>query len=305
MNAEDKIRIGLICAKGGSGGGGGGSGAIDYPDYMEAWHSMALDDSGADTLTSSLTDVMDAAIGNSPWATATVYNPDADLALMIAAPDELQNLVTLLSNGTTLDTLIADILDHTRVDDAVTEYSADLGARLTAEVLPRFESGMRDINAVVSSAFVIGRAIIEDGQTRQVAKYSADLHMRAFSNDALQVIGMKLQYQQVASSMIIEANRMKIVAKKEETEGNNQIEEQDALWDIEVFQYGGNLLAGIGGGTVNPKEDVTRSKFGSAIGGAMSGAVAGAMYGATEGALVGSVPGALIGGILGAASSLF
>ena len=305
MNAEDKIRIGLICAKGSSGGGGGGSGAVDYPDYMEAWHSMALDDSGADTLTSSLTDVMDAAIGNSPWATATVYNPDADLALMIAAPDELQNLVTLLSNGTTLDTLIADILDHTRVDDAVTEYSADLGARLTAEVLPRFESGMRDINAVVSSAFVIGRAIIEDGQTRQVAKYSADLHMRAFSNDALQVIGMKLHYQQVASSMIIEANRMKIVAKKEETDGNNQIEEQDALWDIEVFQYGGNLLAGIGGGTVNPKEDVTRSKFGSAIGGAMSGAVAGAMYGATEGALVGSAPGALIGGILGAASSLF
>ena len=305
MNAEDKIRIGLICAKGSSGGGGGGSGAINYPDYMEAWHSMALDDSGADTLTRSLTDVMDAAIGNSPWATATIYNPDAELALMIAAPDELQNLVTLLSNGTTLDTLIADILDHTRVDDAVTEYSADLGARLTAEVLPRFESGMRDINAVVSSAFVIGRAIIEDGQTRQVAKYSADLHMRAFSNDALQVIGMKLQYQQVASSMIIEANRMKIVAKKEETDGNNKIEEQDALWDIEVFQYGGNLLAGIGGGTVNPKEDVTRSKLGSAIGGAMSGAVAGAMYGATEGALVGSAPGALIGGILGAASSLF
>ena len=65
------------------------------------------------------------------------------------------------SNGTGLDELIENILDEDRLDDVVTEYSNDLGDRLTAEVLPRFRAGMRDINAVVSSAFVLGQAIIE------------------------------------------------------------------------------------------------------------------------------------------------
>ena len=139
---------------GSSGGGGGGSGIVGYPAHMETWHSNALDDGGVDTLTSSLTVVMDAAIGNSPWVGQVAYDPDVDVAAMIASADELQALVTLLSTGTTLDTLIADILDPTRIDDVVTEYAADLDARLIAEVLPRFEAGMRDINAVQSLSLI-------------------------------------------------------------------------------------------------------------------------------------------------------
>ena len=279
------------------GGGGGGAGVVDYPDYMKTIHGSWLDNAGADTATSSVTDAMNAAYGNSPWATATPYDPDADLVDMIAAPATLQTLVTLLSTGTTLDTLISEILDHTRIDDSVDEYAADLDARLIAEVLPRFEGGMRDINAVVSSAFVIGRALIEENQDRQVAKYSADLHRKAFSDDAMRVIELKLNAQQSASAMAVEANRIKIVAKKEEADTVMKIDMKDALWDLETFQYGSNVLASIGGGTVDPgaKEPSTAQ---SVIGGAMAGAAAGAMI---PGA---SLLTALIGGVLGAASGL-
>jgi hypothetical protein len=203
-----------IHKKGGGGGGGGGAGVVDYPAYMKAWHNMALDHTGVDTLTSSMTDIMNVALGADPYTGESAYDPDTELTSMLASVNDLDMLVTLLSSGTGLDAIIADILSDSRIDNAVDEYSLDLGDRLTAEVLPRFEAGMRDINAVVSSAFAIGRGIIEAGQTRQVAKYSADLHMKAWGDDALRLIALKLEYQKVLSQMTTEANRIKIVAKK-------------------------------------------------------------------------------------------
>lgn len=280
---------------GGSSGGGGGSGKVDFPAHMKTWHNMALDDTGADTLTTSMTAVMDAAIGNSPWTSQTAYNPDADIVNLVAAPGSLQTLVTLLSSGTTLDTLISNVLDTSRIDDSVDAYAADLDARLNADILPRFEAGMRDINAVQSSAFVIGKALIEENHARQVDKYSADLHMKAFSDDAIQVIGMKLEYQKAAAQLISESYRIKIVAKGEESDLNIKIDEKDALWDLEVFQYGANLLASIGSGTVVPKGGSEPSKAGSALGGAMTGAAGGFMVGGPIGAVVGGMLGAAVG----------
>jgi len=285
------------------GGGGGGAGVVDYPAHMKTWHSMALDDSGVDTLTSSMTDMMNIAFGADPYAGESAYDPDTDLASMLTSVDEFKTLVTLLSSGNTLDTVIANILADSRIDNAVDEYSLDLGDRLTSEVIPRFESGMRDINAVVSSAFAIGRSIIEVSQTRQIAKYSADLHLKAFGDDALRLIALKLEYQKSLTQITSEANRIKIVAKKEEAGVNLEIDEAAATWDMEVFQHGANLLASIGGGVMVPGEKKGKSQASSAIGGAMMGAAAGAMIGAEMGSITGP-QGAAIGAVLGAASSL-
>jgi len=277
--------------KGGS--GGGSSGQVDYPDYMKTWHGVALDNGGVDLITTSITDVMNAAIGNSPFAAALAYDPDLPIAEMVGAPGDLETLVNLLSAGTGLDTIITNILAQTRIDDAVTEYSLDLGDRLTAEVIPRFEAGMRDINSVVSSAFVIGRALIEEVQLRQVSKYSADLHSKAFSDDAIKIIELKLMYQHQLSSLVVETNRMKIVAKKEEAESNLKIDESDAVWDLEVFKYGGNLLASISGAAVSTAKDRQGGGIASAIGGALSGAATGAMV--TGGNPIGIAAGAVLG----------
>ena len=303
FNIEFGMRL-LYCkggSGGSSGGGGGGSGVVDYPAHMKAWHTMALDHTGVDTLTDSITDVMNVALGADPFVGETTHDPDNELATMLASINDLDVLVALLSSGTGLDDLIINILSDSRIDDAVDEFSLDLGDRLIAEVLPRFEAGMRDINAVVSSAFAIGRGIIEDGQTRQVAKYSADLHLKAFGDDALRLIALKLEYQKFLSHMTVEANRIKIVAKKEEADANLDIMESAATWDLNVFQHGANLLASIGGGVVVPDEK-KKSQMSSAIGGALSGAAAGAMIGSAVPG-IGTGIGAAAGAVLGAASS--
>ena len=304
MNLIDKIYYGItVHSFGSGGGGGGGAGVVDFPVYMKDFHGEILNNTGGDHMTSSLVDAMNAAIGNSPYLGVNAYAPDADIADYMAEVDKFVALVDLLSAGTPLDTLVSDVLDHTRIDDSVTEFSLDLDDRLTAEVLPRFEGGMRDINAVVSSAFAIGRGIIEAAQTRQVAKYSADLHMKALMDDAIKLIGLKLEYAKNAAHYLVEANRIKVVMKKEQTETDAEFDEADAAWDLGVFQHGANVLAGIQGGVL-PSDKKKTNKMASALGGAMTGAAAGAIVGAEYGGTGGGPYGAVIGAVLGAAIGL-
>jgi len=272
----------LIYAKG---GGGGGAGEVSYPGYMEDYFSdmtIGLGAGGGETMTINMVEAMNIAqAGASPYGSAVAYDPDTEVDAMTDSIDDFAALIAA--------TLVDDA-----VDDVVTEYSEDLADRLEAEVLPRFRSGMRDINAVVSSAFVLGQAIIEASQTRQVTGFSSAAHLK--------VIDLRLEFQKALTHYTIEANRIKIVAKKEENESNLEIEEADASWDLEVFQHGVNMLASIGGGVGMPDKK-KRSKAASAIGGALTGAAAGAMVGASYGSGYPGV-GTAIGAVLGAAAGL-
>jgi hypothetical protein len=221
------------------------------------------------------------------------------------------------------------------IDGIIVDHNADIGAvinqsnielvnAVAVNQIPRFEAGMRDIGAVVSSAFPIGKSIIDktvvdqtaklaadialqtgkySGELRlQLAKFAADMHTKMFNESAIAIVQLKLQYQYQLSALTIEANRLKIVAKKEETDTNLKIEEADATWDLEMFKYGSNVLGSIAGTAVNQGSNLhTGSGVGSAIGGALSGAAAGAMLGAMKGGPGGPI-GAAIGGVLGLAT---
>jgi hypothetical protein len=263
----------------GGSGGGGSSGQVRYPAYVEGIHEDWLDATGTDTIDASVTEVMNDALGASPYATATAYDPDADITAYLAEVNDFENLVDLLSSGTGLNTLVSNILSDSRVQAEIDAYEAMLVATKTASTFPRFEAGMRDINSVMASAFVTGKALIEEEIARDVAKYAADLRMKVFSDDALRVVQMKLEFQKAVSHMVVEAYRIKIVAKKEET---------DTTVNYDVA-----------GGTAIPSGD-KGNKAGSAMAGAISGAAMGAMAGAPTG--IGAPIGAAIGGVLGLAS---
>ncbi len=277
-------------------GGGGTSGGVSFPAYLETVHNDWIDATGVDTIEKSMTEVMDTALGSSPFTALTAYDPTAEVAAIIAAPGGLETLVDLLSSDTGLDSLINSILDESRITDSVAAFSADLAAKADSDIYPRFEAGMRDINSVMSSAFVIGRALIADQLAREDAKFEGDLRYKAFGEDALRVIEMKLRYEDIVDRLKIESNRIKIVASKEETDGNIKLDEADATWDLETFQYGANVMAAVSGGT-NPRQK-SPSTAQSVIGGAVSGAATGA-------AVSGGNPLAMLaGGLLGAAASL-
>jgi len=107
----------------------------------------------------------------------------------------------------------------------------------------------------------------------------------------MQIMLQNIGWQESYVRMSLEANRIKIVAMKEQTDRDAALDEEDALWDLEVFQYGANVLAAISGGTSSPKVKEP-SALQSALGGAMSGAAAGWMIGGGYGAAIGAVIGA-------------
>jgi len=280
------------------GGGGGSSGQVDFPLYMKRIHEDWMDRTDRDDIETSVTAVMNTALGSSPFASAVAYDPDSDLTAMAGHVTKFQTLVNLLSSGTTLDTLVANVLSDSTISDLSDAFDDDLSDQLDANVYPRFEAGMRDINSVMSSTFVIGRAVIEDGRVRESAKFLANLRYKFASDDALRLIGMKLQYQQSLTQMGIENGRIKIVAKSEEEIQNTKYDEADAKWDLEVFQFGSNVLASISGAAHYVPDKAATNKTQSAIGGALSGAGMGFMVGGPMGAAIGGAIG-LAGGLLG------
>ena len=303
----------------GSSGGGGSSGAVSYPAYMEALHSSLLSHAGADTITDSLVDIMNAGLGNSPWTGLTAYNPDADIAAYEAGLTAFSAILAGLSETTDWDTIynqakvtITPITEAVILAD-IAAFSNQVDDELLTKVLPRFRRGMQDINAVVSSAFPIGEAVIEAFRDRDVAKFSSGLRIALESKNSdllisgsgqmMQMMLQRIGWEESYAKVLVEAKRMKIVAKKEQTDQDAKLDEEDALWDLELFQYGGNLLAGIGGGVSTPNTKQP-GQAQSMIGGALSGGVAGGMIaGASQGAISGPW-GMAIGAALGAGSAL-
>jgi hypothetical protein len=349
IEEESYDYFGIVHLCGSSGGGGGSSGKVDFPDHMKDWHYDALNNSGADTLVTSMTDVMNAAIGNDPFIGMSAYDPDAEVAAMLAAPASFGVFIEALNQRTewssSYDVVVTkmdwetwaeayaivrglidwDEISDSDIEDDVAAFSDQLDDIILTKDLPRFEAGMRDINAVVSSAFVIGRAIIEGMRDRDVAKHSSGLRLdvskfnldssmkkeelRALTTNAyladqisrknselqgtdqiMRTLISKFSWREAYARLVIESNRMKIVAKKEENEANYSITESSATWDLEVFQYGANLLSSIGGGTFVPREK-KRNTAATALGGALSGAAGGAMIGGPMGAAIGGVLG--------------
>ena len=259
----------------------------------------------------------------------TAYDPDTDITTYLASVTDLDTLVNAFIG--TLDLTVAsptlpDEVSESDITSDVANLEAQLDSlkddRLTGSVIPRFEAGMRDINAVVNSAFVIGRSMIESDAdaeiTRDVAAHGSklrisvkptdaqvgelnlreselDLRNREFVAKSRQV---ELDFQRMLTQLVVEAYRLKIVAKKEETDLNNDYTMNDSRWDLEVFQYGANVMASPAGGTAVPSGK--KATTGSVIGGALSGGAAGA----AGGFMVGGPVGAAIGGVLGLGAGL-
>jgi len=297
----------------GSSGSGGSSGKIKYPAYMEAFHGSMLDDDGTDTFANSVVDAINAAYGNSPFMSVVAFDPSTDITAMVSAITAFDTAVDALDNETdwssamtAAETAVDSLIDDTYINADINAFSDLLDDERDTKVLPRFKAGMRDINAVMTSAFVIGEGLIEAFGARDVTKYGTELRMKmnlqrtdgviksaeVMLTTLMSIIG----YERDLAHYTVEVRRLSIAAGKEQDDRDLWIDEQDALWDLALFQYGNNALASIAGAAATTK-DKQISQAQSAVGGAISGAVVGNM-------IAPGGPGAIIGGVLGLGASL-
>jgi hypothetical protein len=283
-------------------GGGGASGAVDFPIHMKTTHQQWLGYQ-SDTVESSIVDLMNASMGSSPFASVMAYDPDADLTAMASAVSTFDTLLGSLVADSPLATAITAILTGSFITTAVTDFTTALTSDVSTSLVPVFEAGMRDINQVMSSYFVIGRGLLlEESITKEAARFRAQLTAKVKGDLVLNILGLKIQAEQEVARMGVETNRIKIVAKGEEINAQMKFDEADAKWDLEVFQYGNNVLASISGAAhYVPNKEGNSTQ--SAIGGGLSGAATGAMIGSAVPG-IGTTMGAGVGFALGVGASL-
>jgi len=313
------------------GSGGSSSGKVDYPDYMKDFHGNILNHAGTESVNLSVAQVINATMAYNPWVLASAYDPDNDISAYEAVIAGFKGILSGISDTADWAALLIQAKASIGPVGGITEaiivadvaaFANQLDDEIVTKVLPRFRGGMRDINAVVSSSFVVGQSVIEGFRDREVAKHASGLRLSAAyknadieleverlyltgSSQMLQLMLQRISWEESYMRVLTESKRIKIVAKKEETDVNIHIDERNGLWNIETFQHGGNLLSSIGGASVvtGGKGQSTAS---SVIGGGMSGAAAGGMVGgAIAGGQAGSVVpvyGTIIGAVLGAAA---
>ena len=277
----------------------------DYPTYMTAVHETWL------TAVAS-------AISGSSFPSLTPYNPATILADMDTDIDDFQAIITAMNEHADYDTIFAnavalvdaEFVPASYITARVAAHSTALETEINTKVYPRFLAGMRNINAVLSSAFVIGQAAIAQDKLDKVAKFEADMELQvlnkradmvtAVAGEMLRIKLQKIEFGRVIVSLWLDYARIALAANSDYT---NELKSNaiDAMkWPLEKYKYGANLLAGITGG-VSSTSAMEGSRTARIIGSGLSGAAAGAMIG---GAVVGGGGGEGIGAVLGGIAGL-
>jgi len=229
-------------------------------------------------------------------------------------------------------------VDDSSISDAVTAFEGEQENQHLRSIGRLASSLAQNVN---SSAYVFAMAQAEYEFNKQVDTYRTQLKLKTYDGtlqafvqsyvNKIRVhtdayIRNHLSYEQFRTSLIdgsvrvmmqmlinrvdsyktttitqSEISRAAIIALKEQTDKDLEVDVNDAKWDMGILTTGSNILASIAGGTAAPTQPQP-STASSAIGGAMSGAATGAMLGSAIpgiGTGVGAIAGGVVGGLAG------
>ena len=243
----------------GSGGGGGGTYVMRYAPYLETAHQDILNHDGSDYPTYSVIGVFNQLINNSPYANFPVIDIDGSY-LGNASIESYTSLFSLFASqmsGVDAYTLWTQIYNNTvygpNIQSAVTAQAAMLDDDINSNILPSFLAGMRDINAVMSSSFVDGKAIIYVGRIKSINKFASDLQIRAMELST-QIFEKVLTWKKAIVDTYSDMLKSYYTAHLEQDKANLGYKAQDRLWNINLFAYVKDILSAMNGaaGTDKP-----------------------------------------------------
>lgn len=295
---------------GSSGGGGDSQTTIRYAGYVETQHQAFLN---------HISGHRDLVIMDSPFAGYVDIEVDDAFfgaGLLISSFESLYSLYGRFMSGLDIDALWTQLFEDTvnspQVGVLVSAEAALLDDDILINSIPRLQTGMRDINAVMGSSYVIGRAVIEDARVKAISKFSADLKYRLIPIASARW-STHLDWNKGVVGVYAELMKFYYSAKTDVDEANYSMAAKDKLWPFTVLDFERAALGALQGAT-NSKTDVAGASTASKVlGGALSGAAMGAMVGSafnetatatTAASSMGSVYGAGIGAVLGIAAAL-
>lgn len=309
----------------GFGSGGGSSGKMSWPTYMHDMHHQWLnnwqDDTASrpwvDDLYPNVGEVMKnatTAVGGNPFTGAVAYSPDVDIFNAQDAVDDWNADVNsgwtafLTSAMAGIDATIATPTEFAGMENV----ASDRIRRDANKGLSRFNGRMLDIGAIQSSTYMMALVMQEQEVRDRVFEFitGQEDSIRQARFVLLQSLGgTRLDSLRALAAQQGQVSQFTTVAKSEEQQINQQWENAEATWDLDLFQYGSNVLAGISGAQGQAKGQsqtaLQKSLSSVALGGAAALALGAAGTGsayavpaiAALGGPVGLGIGALVAGI--------
>lgn len=262
-----------------------------YAPYIEDKHEAFLD---------AVADYREATTDDSPYDGYTDIVVEAAFfgtGYTIASFPSLYDMYGKFMAGLDIDTLFSQVFEDTvnapEVNDLVAAEADLMDDDIDANVLPRFQTGMRDINSVMSSSFVTGKAMIEDARVKALEKFRSELKYRLIpvATDRWKA---HLEWNKATIMTYAEIMKLYFSAKMDVTDFNYTMSAKDKLWPFTVLDYERAALGALQGAQKTTSGIDEGSQLNQAISGALTGASVGAMFGQP-----------LLGGALGLAASFF
>lgn len=281
----------------GSGGGsssGDTTNTIRYAPYIESIHTNFLNTTQA---------VVDQVRGNNPYTFFNEVPVDAGffgIGYVLNSFPALFDLYGKFVAGLDIDALWAETMASTinspQAANLVTAESAILDDEIETSILPKYMTGMRDLNVVMSSSFVVGKALLYDTKVKAVNKFSADVQWQLVT---MAQDRWKAHLSWNTEAVTSYARLFELYFDSKDGIGRLNFEglAKKALWQLDVLDYERANLGALTGATKSTSSSSSSksSKAGGVVGGVVGGAAMGASV--TGGNPYGAAVGAVIGGI--------
>jgi len=277
-------------------GGGGTTGSskqtstVRYAPYVEEHHTMFLERIDYHVLMN---------IHNSPHARLKPFTVDEGflgvgyvLSEFPALFDMFGKFMAGLDIEVLADQMVYAAVNTEVISDLVSAEAAILNDHVDTKILPKFLTGMRDINAVLSSSFVMGKANIAESQTKAIEKYSGELRYRMLPI-AHARWERHLAWNQSVISSYASIMQLFLAARLDNRSFNQNFKVRDTLWPFTILDFQRAALGALQGASnsMTSIEGGETSQLSGVVGGALSGAAAGSVvpgWGTAIGAVVGA-----------------
>lgn len=272
-----------------------------YAPYIEEQHTSFL------SLTATHRDTI---ISDSPFADYDLIdanNAFFGLGYVISSFPSLQDIFGKNMAGLDIETLwssvFGDIVSTSEVDETVAEEIKLLDDEIEGE-LTKYQVGMRNLNAVSSSSFVIGKAMVEDKRVKAFAKISLDARAKLFST-AGKEYATRLNWEKKEITTYAEVMKAYFMDKSKLDNVHTTFDVKDSLWPLTVLDFERAALATMQSVVSCQKtQEIRKRSDVSKMLSVAADTVTGLQIGTSVGGWVGAIVGAAIGTHVGIAKML-
>lgn len=144
------------------------------------------------------------------------------------------------------DQIENSMVNSTAIDNAVIAEDAYLEDDLNQTAIPKINAGYRDIGAVMSSAFIYSKTLLQANKQKVIAKYDADLRMNAM-NLAQNRYKLHLDWNQNVISLYSNLNKLYWATKFDWVQAKTEMDTKHYMWDYTILDHHRAIIGALNG----------------------------------------------------------